>query len=560
MPRIWIKECSFTDDTKVTFEKSDIILIVGPNNSGKSATLRAIRDKLAKNVANPVVSAISFVREGGVEEVIAWLDDFAHKKNPFSENLLFQALGSTVPKINIPHFWNDPSYVHELARFFCHLLTADERLQAANPANNINMMEDPCTHPIHFLYRDDRLEKRLSTNFHKVFGEELILNRSAGNNLPLHVGVRPIPNQGQDRASFEYVSAVAKLPFLHTQGDGMRSFTGVLLYTLVGHESILMIDEPEAFLHPPQARQLGRILVEDKPDERQLFVATHSGDILRGVLDAGSSKVRVVRIRRNGNVNHVRELNNAKVAELWNDPLLRYSNILDGLFHEKVVVCEGDADARFYSAVADSLIDPQGENVRRPDVMFVHCGGKDRIPMVVRALREVDVPVSIAVDFDILSSEQPLRDIVQAAGGDWNTFETDWVQIYTAINSKKPELSSVEVIKDVKKVLAEVNDPIFPMSAKGEIGKIFRRSSPWATAKSVGKTFIPSGDPTKIFERLINSLKEYGIHIVEVGEVESFVRSVGNHGPRWVNEALKKDLRAEVELESARKFVTELLA
>ena len=560
MPRLWIQECSFIDGTRVAFEKSDIILIVGPNNSGKSATLRAIRDKLTNNEVSPIVSAISFAREGDAEEVITWLDGFAYKRAPLSNNPLFQAFGKSVPKSNVPHWWINQNSIHELARFFCHLLTADERLQAANPPNNINILEEPCTHPIHFLYRDDRLEKRLSTKFHKAFGEELIMNRSAGNKLPLHVGVRPIPGQGQDRVSFEYVSAVEKLPLLHTQGDGMRSFTGVLLHTLVGRESILMIDEPEAFLHPPQARQLGRILVEDKPDERQLFVATHSGDILRGVLDAGSSKVRVVRIRRNGNVNHVRELNNAKVAELWNDPLLRYSNILDGLFHEKVVVCEGDADARFYSAVADSLIDPQDENVRRPDVMFVHCGGKDRIPLVVRALREVDVPVSIAVDFDVLSSEQPLKDIVWAAGGDWNTVKTDWVQIYTAINRKKPELSSGEVIKDVHKVLEEVNDPIFPMSAKEEIGKIFRRSSPWATAKSVGKTFIPSGDPTKIFERLMNSLKEYGIHIVEVGEVESFVRSVGSHGPRWVNEALKKDLRGEKELAPAREFVSELLA
>lgn len=560
MPRLWVQQLTFSDGSNVTTEKNDIILVVGPNNAGKSATLRAIRDKLVNNSGSPVVSAISFAREGDPEEIANWLDTFTRKTDPLAADPVFQAFGTAVQKSQIQHWWANPNFVHPLARFFCHLLTADERLHAANPPNSIAVLREPCTHPIHFLYRDEKLEKRLSAQFRRAFGVDLILNRLAGNQLPLHVGIRPVPGPDQDRLSHEYAAEVEKLPLLHNQGDGMRSFTGVLLHTSVGRESILMIDEPEAFLHPPQARQLGRILIEDKPDERQLFVATHSGDILRGVLDAGSSKVRVVRIRRNGTVNHVRELNNVKVAELWNDPLLRYSNILDGLFHEKVVVCEGDADARFYSAVADSLIDPQKENARRPDVMFVHCGGKDRIPMVVRALREVDVPVSIAVDFDILSSEQPLKDIVEAAGGDWSTVATDWGQVNTAINSKKPELSSDEVINDVKRVLAAVKDPIFPNNAKGEIGKIFRRASPWATAKSVGKTFIPSGDPTKIFERLMDSLKGYGIHIVEVGEVESFVRSVGNHGPRWVNEALKKDLRGEEELAPARKFVSELLA
>ena len=356
---------------------------------------------------------------------------------------------------------------------------------------------------MHFLYQDENLEKRLSTQFRRTFGVDLILNRLAGNQLPLHVGPRPIPRLGQDRLSIEYVEEVVKLPLLHDQGDGMRSFTGVLLHTLVGRESILMIDEPEAFLHPPQARQLGRMLVEEKPDERQLFIATHSGDVLRGILDAASPKVRVVRLRRNGDMNQVCELDNIKIVKLWNDPLLRYSNILDGLFHEKVIVCEGDADARFYSAVADSLYDPKDENAHQPDVMFVHCGGKDRIPLVVRALRGVKVPVSIAVDFDILNAEQPLQDIVEAAGGQWESVSADWKTVKNAIEQKKPELSTDEVRDGIQRVLTEVTEPSFPKEAKDAIQKVLKRASPWAIAKTVGKAFVPSGQPMQAFEREI---------------------------------------------------------
>lgn len=88
--------------------------------------------------------------------------------------------------------------------------------------------------------------------------------------------------------------------------------------------------------------------------------------------------------------------------------------------------------------------------------------------------------------------------------------------------------------------MGQVKDPIFPDSAKKAIQKIFRRSTPWATAKEVGKAFVPPGQPTQAYERLIGTLKQHGIYIVEVGELESFARSVGNHGPRWVNEVLKK--------------------
>ena len=48
--------------------------------------------------------------------------------------------------------------------------------------------------------------------------------------------------------------------------------------------------------------------------------------------------------------------------------------------------------------------------------------------------------------------------------------------------------------------------------------------------------------------------------MVEVGELESFCKSVGNHGPRRVNDVLIKDLANEPELNIARQFVTVVTA
>lgn len=47
--------------------------------------------------------------------------------------------------------------------------------------------------------------------------------------------------------------------------------------------------------------------------------------------------------------------------------------------------------------------------------------------------------------------------------------------------------------------------------------------------------------------------------LVEVGQVESFVKSVGNHGPKWVNEVLPKDLANDPDLEVARNFEKKLI-
>ena len=191
--------------------------------------------------------------------------------------------------------------------------------------------------------------------------------------------------------------------------------------------------------------------------------------------------------------------------------------------------------------------------------MFTHCGGKDRVSLVVRALQEVNVPIGIAIDFDVLNSERPLKDIFEAAGGDWDKIKADWKLVKNSIDNKKPELTSKEVINQITEELKKVNSDTFPDETKNIIQKIFKRSSPWAHAKEVGMPFVPSGDPTNALTRLTNELERNGIFVVPVGELEGFVKSIGNHGPRWVNEVLKKDLKNDREFKDSKDFVQKLI-
>ena len=294
------------------------------------------------------------------------------------------------------------------------MLSAEQRLAISIPPKSIRLATDPPNHPIHFLLRNDGLEKIISNRFREAFGVDLIVHRCAGASVPLHVGAAPKPDDGDDRVSFSYVTRLEQLPTLETQGDGMRSFAGVLLSISAGEHSMLLIDEPEAFLHPPHARQLGLALAGEKAKDRQLFIATHSTDVLRGVIDGGNESVTVVRLTRSGNDTVARVLDKAQVGKMWSDSLLRYSNILDGLFHDGVVVCESDCDCRFYRAVSDSLYSEECR--KRPDLMFTHVGGKHRLDTAVGALRAVGVPVCAIADFDIVSEEQPLKKLAELLG------------------------------------------------------------------------------------------------------------------------------------------------
>lgn len=561
---LYIDSITFNDGNKIELAKSDIVVLVGANNAGKSVTLKDIGGKLFQKASpTQVVTDITINKYGEETEFIEWFERNTTKKESLDvSNPTYRINDVSIVHSHILGAWqHQANGLHEVSRIISYRLTTEDRLKASNPAQNIALTKDHLTHPIHYLQKDDTIESRISTHFRQAFGVDLIVHRNAGNQVPLYCGQKPTINQGEDRVSRKYLEALEKLAVLQEQGDGMRAFVGVLLHTLVVDHFILLIDEPEAFLHPPQARLLGRMLAKEIPDDRQVFLATHSGDFLKGLLDVDNSRVRIVRINRKNNVNHIKELKNQGIKEVWNDPLLRYSNILDGLFHEKVIVGESDSDCRFYGAVADALFDSDTNNKSRKDVMFTYCSGKQRLPTVIKALYNLGVPVAAIADFDVLKEENPLRSIFEELGGSWSDIKNDWSIVKQGIEQKKPDVENKEIIKQIEEALSSVDraEKTFPKSATKKIQEALKDSSPWSIAKRNGRVFIPSGDATKAANRLFEKLKGKGFHVVEVGELECFVKTEGNHGPAWVNSVLIKNLADDPELEEARKFVRALL-
>ena len=231
--------------------------------------------------------------------------------------------------------------------------------------------------------------------------------------------------------------------------------------------TVLLLDEPEAFLHPSQARLLGQIIAQERTSGTQLFVATHSTDILQGLVNVASDHLRVLRIQRDHNVNRIRELDKSLVKEISVDPLMRYSSVMAGVFHERVIICEAEADCMFYSSLLD-LTEVHGE--RQPDVLFVHPNGKDRMPTLAKALVALDVPVDIIADIDILRGETTLKAVVNALGGDWSNIEPVAKHVRNEIQNIRPSLTSGEVKAAISTVLDSVpSETEFPREKHSEI-------------------------------------------------------------------------------------------
>ena len=255
----------------------------------------------------------------------------------------------------------------------------------------------------------------------------------------------------------------------------MRSFASVILHMLAPiTPSVLLLDEPEAFLHPPQARLLGEMIANEKQSRAQLFLATHSPDVLQGLINVAPQHLRVLRMQRNGNVNRIKELDKELVKEISVDPLMKYSSVMSGVFHERVIICEADADCMFYSSLLD-LSEVHGE--RQPDVLFVHANGKDRMSALAKTLVALDVPVDVVADIDILNDTGAFGRVVDSLGGDLAAALPLAKAVKKAIEQHKPSLSLEQVKNSIKKELGkDSTDSEYARPLRSRIDAIFRQA------------------------------------------------------------------------------------
>jgi len=546
--KIYVKSITFNDGNTYEFDHSDIIVFTGANNSGKSQVLHDIMNYFSnKNIPRIVANNIILENTGDIEEL---------KSKCVNRNGMY-FLG----RINIYHpdslneMWNNKD-LHQIAPYFVNHLSTENRLQAASPIRAFDAVNDNPLNPIQELYINDKKEAELSTLFHQAFNTDIIINRGAGSMIPIHVGQTPVKESGEDRVSIAYLSKLKELPQIQNQGDGMRSFTGILLDTFTSNHSITLIDEPEAFLHPPQARLLGKMLVKNSPCSRQLFISTHSEDFLKGLLDTDNKNIKVIRINRVDNINHMNILNNKEITTFWNDSILRYSNILSGLFHSKVVICESDTDCRFYQAMLNTI---HNEDEVGSDILFTHCGGKQRLKTVISALKSLNVKTITIADIDILNDCTTFREVTESTGIKWTDIETYWTIINGYVKDQRAQLETSEVKQQIEQILGKVTVQQLPVSIADNIKKVIKLSSAWSKVKETGKSFF-TGESYKAFLSLYDICKKNGLLIVPVGELECFYKPDSNHGTKWVNNVLETvNLKNNPELNDARKFVEEIL-
>jgi putative AbiEii toxin of type IV toxin-antitoxin system/OLD-like protein len=306
--------------------------------------------------------------------------------------------------------------------------------------------------------------------------------------------IDPSRERSLDNQALEFFD---KAILAESMSDGVKAFTGIMAEVIAGDPGILLLDEPEAFLHPSLSYKLGLELARAAGNSsKRIFASTHSASFLMGCIQSGV-EINIVRLTYRSGIATARLLANSDIVKMMRNPLLRSTNILSGLFAEFVIVTEADADRAFYQEINERLIRFK-EEWGIPNCLFLHAQNKQTIPTIVNPLRRLGVPTAAIADLDVLKD-----------GG------KNWATLLEA--AYFPEIERQGLATDRSSVL----------QAMVLTGKDMKRD---------GGINILEADNLEGAKNLLRRLSEYGIYVVPGGEVEAWLKPLGatGHGPSWL--------------------------
>lgn len=556
IPSLRIKEIKFNDNTEIELENDDIILFVGANNVGKSRTLKDIKDDLIQENLNNkiIISDIKYNSNNfNKDSIKKFLERNFRFDKDNNENYSIPVEYNYNYCYDRNNFDNLPTSSQLFYKLFFTFLSTENRLNITAPIFYSNIQDNFSFNIMERLYTNEneikKLNRFLLDSFEKAIdiSEEPIQNTCAkkykiGNEIEIESTI-----SSNRRTAMQNLK---NLEDLHNQGDGIRSAVGILASLIVNEHSIALIDEPESFLHPPQARILGNNIAE-LSDKKQCFISTHNIDLIRGILEKKSSRVKIIKIDRKSNSNEFHLLDNDSIVKIANDKNLKYTNILNGLFYNKVVLCENENDCKFYSAILETLDGKIYQNT-----LFCAVGGKDQFKVIIPLLKKLQISYLIIADMDLIDDKNRLRQLLNSIEDnkydEISNIHKKFLEEFESDKSLVKEQSTIK--KEINKVFT--NEKYMSLQAADKIKDILKNINSLKLLKEGGISVIPSGECRKKFDKIKHILNENNIFILECGEMERLIPQEEGHGGAWVEKVLKEypDINDNI-YDAARDFI-----
>ncbi|WP_415910551.1 ATP-dependent nuclease [Oleiharenicola sp. Vm1] len=503
---------------ELTFDAGAVNIIVGPNNSGKSLLLREINDYFREGLPLDrcqILKQIEFAEgatAAAIEDVQTHiqLQGTAGEQPPQGHVFVVKNGESQAVVENPLRSWlssrgaSDP---HNFFRLFLKFNTI--KLDGPNriglvSEREIGDLQGAPKNRLVQLFTNDSARETMRTVIHDALGVYLVLDPTKLGKLRIRLADRPPSNVLEEKGIHpEAVDFHKRALSIAAASDGVKAFCGIMVELYAGDPQVLLIDEPEAFLHPALAFMLGRaVAAKARASGKQLFVSTHSASFLLGCIQSGAP-VNVVRLTYSKRVPTSRLLPSSKLTTLMRHPLLRSTGVVNGLFYEGVAVTEGDPDRAFYTEINERLLQ-HAPNAAARNCLFLNAQNKQTIHQIIRPLRELGIPAAAIVDIDV----------VKEGGSVWSNL-----------------LSACGIASALVQPLGTMRATI--KTAFENTGK---------NMKTEGGIELLSGDDRRVAQELFDTLRAHGIFVVTGGELESWLKStnVGSgHGPAWLIQAFE---------------------
>jgi energy-coupling factor transporter ATP-binding protein EcfA2 len=520
---------------------SGLILIVGPNSSGKSQLLKDIYNRVLGEQRELVVAKkidvrkpefdtfldclnregciITSINQQTSQEIIRPMKSNSGINQAATEISLDQArtwhTNFMPPDTLITGGRND--FLSYFGKMLMTALFLDVRLYSSNTVAMFDYATQSPQNDLHALYINDEARNQLLREISEKFSKwvwpdgtrmSMMSLRVSDDNLSAEERYSPQINQN--------------LRSIENEGDGLKCYVTTCIALLLGRRPICLIDEPEMCLHPPQAYNLGRFIGKfgDAP-ERVTYVATHSSHVLRGVLQSAPQKLQIIRLKRNSG-NFQAHLVSAEILKQFiSKPTVLAESILDGIFSQAVIVVEADGDRILYQAVWETL-----SKQYQLDIHFAAVSGTGGIADACNLYKNLKIPVAVIADLDIVANSGHFNQVITTLVSS-DAQKEDLVikakEIAIAIKNLPPCISVEDVKSEINDAInigmdwANGDDEILQKKLNGIANKLKKMR-----VLKKGMNGLPE-NIKEMLEILLVDLKNIGLLLVPIGELEDWL-------------------------------------
>lgn len=426
LPSISIERIVFNDENgfDVHLNNDDIVILVGTNNVGKSRVLKDIRDDIVSESKEKIlVKDLDYTHKNFNADTLSKYFSINVRKD-YSGNYLIPMGDGSFDIFDKNSF----GYITENERRFYkamfNYLSTENRLIISKPIRSSSEYDQSAYNIICKLQDSKDAIVKLNHYLGGEFGLGIEVYIDDTENTVTRsykvVNVKDVETIIKADRRESHTQLINEKN-LQDQGDGIRNTMAVLASLIVGEQSLLLIDEPESFLHPPQAKSLGRDIV-NLSSGKQCFISTHSIDFIKGVLEVDPSRVKIIKIDRDGDNNSFHVIDNEDIIGISNNKSLKHTNILDGLFYKQIALCENESDCKFYSTILEHT-NPK----KYQETLFFATGGKHQFKIIVPLLNKLNVKYSIIADIDLIDSEKELSKVLnEVSPNSYSNIENDY--------------------------------------------------------------------------------------------------------------------------------------